>query len=137
MPSIRRVNTLFRLQAFNLSSEICKQSQTSIRKGSKIRASDGEQSSILAKDTSDLERPAQTREDSESESKAVEAVSVAPDAAPGVSVPVGRAILCGVTVLWGLYGVLLRFIYSNPGPPLASVLTLVRKGKEPSTRFQH
>ena len=123
----RRVNTLFGLQAFNRSPEICKHSQTSIRKRSKIRASDSEQSSIRARDTSDLERPAKQREEFESESKAVEAVSV----------PTGRAILCGVTVLWGLYGVLLRFIYSNPGPPLASVLTLVRKGKEPSTRFQH
>ena len=129
MLSIRRVNILFGLQAFNPSPEIRKQSQTSIRKRSKIRASDGEQRSIRASDTSDLERPAEKREVFESESKAVEA--------PDVSVPVGRAILCGVTVLWGLYGVLLRFIYSNPGPPLASVLTLVRKGKEPSTRFQH
>lgn len=44
-----------------------------------------------------------------------------------IGVPLGRALLLGVTILWGVYGVTLRYIYSQPGPPLPSALTFVRK----------
>ena len=133
MPSNHRKNLLFRKNAFlDKHFAVCKQSQISIWKGSTLRAADGDQSSTRAKDTSDSGRP--------TESEVVDSVSVVSvsfDAAPGVSVPTGRAILCGVTVLWGMYGVLLRFIYSNPGAPLASVLTLVRKGNTSWTWYKH
>eukprot|EP00897_Mesotaenium_endlicherianum_P006250 jgi/Mesen1/5653/ME000286S04874 len=47
--------------------------------------------------------------------------------APRVGLQVGRALLLLVGLLWGAYAVQLRYIYSQPGPPRASVLTLIRK----------